>query len=44
MSDLIVTDDGHGNAMVTYTGTGGIGTLVLDQVATTAVTHNMFGL
>jgi Ca2+-binding RTX toxin-like protein len=44
MSDVTVTDDGHGNAMVSYNTSGGIGTVVLDHVAPTAVTHSMFGL
>ena len=38
MSDLTVSDDGHGNAMVSYSASDGTGTIVLDQVAPTAVT------
>jgi Ca2+-binding RTX toxin-like protein len=37
MSDLTVSDDGHGNAMVSYSASDGTGTIVLDQVAPTAV-------
>jgi RTX calcium-binding nonapeptide repeat (4 copies) len=42
MSDLAVTDDGHGNALLSYTTPNGAASIPLDHIAPNAVHHDWF--
>jgi Ca2+-binding RTX toxin-like protein len=42
ISDVTIADDGHGNAMLSYSVSGATGTVLLDHIASAAVNQNMF--